>query len=91
MDSLLDAVLEALKIHGPIGAVFLAIGIIGRERFKQDDQRHKENDHRLADLENDRVTTHDLERVFDRIEGVSQQLQQNQNAILNALAQHKPR
>lgn len=84
-----DAILDALKIHGPIGAVILAVAYIGRERFRLDNRRHRENVDRIADLENDRVTKHDLERVFDRIEQVAGQIQTNQNVLLTALARRK--
>jgi len=80
-----DAMLEALKIHGPIGAVFLAIGYVGREHLKRDDKVRRALSQRLDAVE--AAHKHDLERVFDRIEEVSSQIQTNQNVLLSALAQ----
>lgn len=82
-----DAILEALKIHGPIGAVFLAFGAMGHRHIASDDSRQKAILDRLSALETDRVTKHDLERVFDRIEGMSEQMAENQNTLLTALSQ----
>jgi hypothetical protein len=80
----IDAILEALKIHGPIGAVFLAVGFIGREHFRVDRQRNRQLLNRIESVE--AAQKHDLERVFDRIEEVSSQIQTNQNVLLSALA-----
>lgn len=71
-----DAIIEVLKIHGPIGAVFLAVGYIGREHIKRDHRRFSEIE---------KAHKHDLERVFDRIERVADQMQENQNVLLQAL------
>lgn len=83
---MLDTILKALEIHGPIGAVLLLFGVVGREHIKRDEAARKSVTERLAALETDRVTKHDLERVFDRIESVSAQMQENQNTLLQALS-----
>lgn len=82
---MLDSILDALKIHGPIGAVILAMGYVGQLHIRRDQVRQKLLERRISDLEQDRVTKHDLERVYDRIEAVSTQIQTNQNTLLGVL------
>lgn len=82
----MDTILKALEIHGPIGAVLLLFGIVGREHINRDEAARKALAEKVSALETDRVTKHDLERVFDRIESVSAQMQENQNTLLQALS-----
>lgn len=82
---MIEAFLDALKIHGPIGAVLLVMGYVGKVHISRDREHQKLLDLRVAALEQDRVTKHDLERVFDRIEAVSDQVSENQRVLLSVL------
>lgn len=86
-----DFLFSLVKTHGPIAASVVAVGYMLQRHTKIDRRAFRDATKRLADLEADRVTKHDLELVFDRISAVSTQIQTNQNVLLTALAQRNGR
>ena len=91
---MMKEILDLLQIHGPIGAVLIVLGIVGRKHMLKDSEEHKAMDVRLDLLEQDRVRQADLIRVHDRLNELTQQNSDNHAEVLGhliALAGSQPK